>query len=226
MIGITANYYIDDDNFAVREYYVHSVSGAGGIPFILPPIREEQILEEYLRICDGFVFSGGGDLDPYYFGQLPSAQLGEVNPRRDAFEIKLAQKVRSSGRAALGICRGCQIMNVAAGGTLVQHLETDLCHMQKAPRDYPFHDIFIERDCQLARILKCNQIRVNSFHHQAVEQAGKDISLCAYASDGTVEALEGRGDLFYLGVQWHPECMTDKAAYRLFAALVEKSKHY
>ncbi len=225
VIGITANYDGDQNNYRLREYYVHSVGKAGGIPIILPALGQEDLLEEHWRICDGFLFSGGGDLDPFYFGQLPSPELKEINPLRDAFEIRLARKVLVSGKAALGICRGCQIMNIAAGGTLIQNLATDLCHMQKAPRNYPFHDIFIESDSQLARILEGHRIRVNSFHHQAIEQAGEGIYLSAYASDGTVEALEGRGDLFYLGVQWHPECMDDPTAQRLFTALVEKSKH-
>lgn len=226
VIGITANYYLDENNFAVREYYVYSVYEAGGIPIILPPLQEEDSLEGYLQICDGFVFSGGGDLAPYCFGQLPSVGLGEVNPVRDTFEIKLAQAILSVGIPVLGICRGCQIMNAAAGGTLIQHLQTDFCHMQKAPRDYPFHDIFIESGSQLARILQSCHIRVNSFHHQAIDKAGRDVFLSAYAPDGTVEALEGKAGLFYLGVQWHPECMHDIFSRRLFSALVEKSKRF
>lgn len=226
VIGITANYDHEQKNFLLREFYAFSVSQAGGIPLILPVINQDNMADSYLKLCDGFVFSGGGDLDPCYFGQSPSNKLGEINPWRDQFEIELARQVLVSRRAALGICRGCQIMNVAAGGTLTQNLETSICHMQKAPRDYPFHDIFIERDSLLAGILQCQQVRVNSFHHQAVDQSGQDISLCAYAADGTVEALEGNGDLFYLGVQWHPECMTDVSASRLFRALIEKSQHY
>lgn len=224
LIGITSNYYLDENNFAVREYYVYSVYEAGGIPIILPPLENEDSLQGYLQICDGFIFSGGGDPDPYYFKQLPKVGLGEVNPRRDTFEIKLAQAIVSIRLPVLGICRGCQIMNVAAGGTLIQDLQTDLCHMQKAPRDYPFHDIFIESDSQLARIVQSCHIRVNSFHHQAIDKAGRDVFLSAYAPDGTVEAIEGREGLFYLGVQWHPECMHDIFSRRLFSDLVEKSK--
>ncbi len=226
IIGITSNYNLEENSFGLREYYVSSVSEAGGIPVILPAICQEERLDDYIRICDGFIFSGGGDLDPNYFGESALYHLGEVNPLRDEFEIELARRALTSGKAALGICRGCQIMNVAAGGTLIQHIPTNLCHMQKAPRNYPFHDIFIENDSQLARILESTHIRVNSFHHQAVGRAGQNIFLCAYAQDGTVEAVEGRGDLFYLGVQWHPECMQDLPARRLFTALIEKSKHY
>ncbi|HEX3011775.1 MAG TPA: gamma-glutamyl-gamma-aminobutyrate hydrolase family protein, partial [Syntrophomonadaceae bacterium] len=201
VIGITGNYDEKEKNFTLRKYYIDSILEAGGIPIILPAVSEEAWLEEYLRLCDGLVFSGGGDADPYYFGQPAQAGLGEVNPRRDEFEIKLALKALTSNKAALGICRGCQIMNIAAGGTVIQDLETDLCHDQRAPRDYPIHDIFIESHSRLARIVESTHIRVNSFHHQAVDRAGQNILLCAYAQDGTVEALEGRGGLFYLGVQ-------------------------
>lgn len=224
VIGITANYYLEEKTFALRDYYVNSVIHAGGMPLILA--AQAALVEDYLNVCDGFIFSGGGDLDPRYFGQSPCAMLGEVNPFRDEFEIKLAKKVLASGQAALGICRGCQILNVAAGGNLIQHLASELCHDQKAPRDYPIHDIFIASDSQLHRILGSDKISVNSFHHQAVDQPGDGLIRSAYAQDGTVEAIELRGDSFYLGVQWHPECMSDQAAQRLFAALVQQSKHF
>lgn len=221
VIGITANYNLEEKTFTLREYYVNSVIRAGGLPLILA--AQTAFIKEYLKLCDGIVFTGGGDLDPRYFGQDPSAQLGEINPLRDEFEIELARQVLVSGQAALGICRGCQIMNIAVGGSLIQHLSTDLCHEQKAPRDYPIHDIFIASDSRLSSILGSDKISVNSFHHQAVDQPGDGIYCSAYAQDGTVEAIEYKGDAFYLGVQWHPECMSDQSALKLFSALVEKS---
>lgn len=224
VIGITANYYREEKTLALREYYIDSVIRAGGMPLILA--EQAELVDDYLNLCDGILFTGGGDLDPCYFGQAPAVLLGEVNPRRDEFEISLARKALVCGKAALGICRGCQIMNVAAGGNLIQHLATDLCHQQKAPRDYPIHDIFIASDSQLSRILGSDKIRVNSFHHQAVDQPGDGINCSAYARDGTVEAIEFQGKAFYLGVQWHPECMSDIFAPRLFAALVQRSIHF
>lgn len=223
VIGITANYDLEEKTFLLREFYVNSVIQAGGLPLILPATSQGELADEYFNLCNGLLFTGGGDLDPAYFGQAPSARLGTVNPRRDEFEISLARKALACGKAALGICRGCQIMNAAAGGSLIQHIESNLCHDQKAPRDYPIHDIFIANDSQLFRILGSEKIKVNSFHHQAVDQAGEGISLSAYAQDGIAEAIEFKGDSFYLGVQWHPECMTDFSARRLFAALVQRS---
>lgn len=221
IIGITANYELAETRYSLRAYYVNAIFQAGGIPLILA--AQTTVIEEYLQICNGLLFTGGGDLDPCYFGQLPSPQLGEINPLRDVFEIELAEKARLGGKASLGICRGCQIMNVAAGGSLIQHLSSDLCHDQKAPRNYPIHDIFIASDSLLYNILGQDQIKVNSFHHQAVDQAGKGIRYSAHAQDGIVEAIEQQGDGFYLGVQWHPECMTDLFAQKLFCALIQRS---
>lgn len=187
---------------------------------ILPALS--ACMGEYISICHGILFSGGGDLDPDYFGQAPSVRLGEVNPPRDAFEIDLARKVFLAGKPALGICRGCQIMNVAAGGSLVQDLVSGLCHDQKAPREYPIHDIFIANDSQLFAILGSEKIKVNSFHHQAVDQPGQGMRISAQAQDGTAEAVEYTGSPFYIGVQWHPEGLTDDYSTRLFAAFITR----
>jgi len=226
VIGITGNYIQTENLFCLREYYVDSISQAGGIPLILPASSLADHYEDYFKLCDGLLFSGGGDVDPYLFGQAAGIDLGEVNPRRDAFEIQLAQMALSTGKPALGICRGCQILNIAAGGTIIQDIRSGYLHDQKAPREYPIHDILIESNSLLASIMQTGSIRVNSFHHQAVDKAGENLKISAYAQDGIAEAVEDPERLFYLGVQWHPECMTDKNARRLFAALVEKSSHF
>lgn len=221
LIGITGNYELDEKRHTLRAFYTDSIIRAGGVPLILPALP--AFIEEYLNICQGILFTGGGDLDPVYFGQAPSVRLGEVNPPRDEFEIDLARKIFTAGKPALGICRGCQIMNVAVGGSLIQDLVTDLCHDQKAPRDYPIHDIFIANDSQLFAILGSDKIKVNSFHHQAVDQPGEGMRISALAQDGTAEAIEHAGSSFYIGVQWHPEGMTDEFSARLFSAFVKRS---
>jgi putative glutamine amidotransferase len=124
----------------------------------------------------------------------------------------------------LGICRGCQVLNVAAGGTLLQDINTPMAHQQKAPRNYPFHDILIKPDTLLSTILNESTIRVNSFHHQAVNQPGSGMCISAQSPDGIIEAIESREAPFILGVQWHPECMTDISSKRLFSALVRVAK--
>lgn len=221
LIGITGNYELEEKRHTLRAFYTDSIIRAGGVPLILP--AQLDFIEDYLRICHGILFTGGGDLDPAYFGQAPSAHLGEINPPRDAFEIELARSILTLGKPALGICRGCQIMNVAAGGSLIQDLAGDFCHDQKAPREYPIHDIFIAKDSQLSAILGSDKIKVNSFHHQAVDQPGQGMCVSALAQDGTAEAIELYGHPFFVGVQWHPEGMTDEFSARLFSAFVSRS---
>ncbi len=226
VIGITCNYKQTENLFCLRDYYTDSVCAAGGLPLIIPVNRAVDQCAEYFTVCDGILFSGGGDIDPYLFGQAADKELGEVSPLRDAFELQLARMALASGKPALGICRGCQVLNIAAGGTLVQDIKSNRLHDQKAPRDYPIHDILIKSDSLLSSIVQTDHIRVNSFHHQAIDRAGENLVICAFAGDGIAEAVESRTGSFYLGVQWHPECMKDDYSRSLFAALVEKSKHF
>jgi putative glutamine amidotransferase len=226
VIGITGNYMVDNNSFSLKDYYVDSISNAGGIAVILPHTDDEGFIEEYLAICQGLLFSGGGDLDPVYWEECPEQGLGEIDPLRDSFELSLARKAFISQKAVLGICRGCQVLNVARGGSLIQDINTSMSHGQKAPRAYPFHDIFIEQNSQLHSIMSSERIRVNSFHHQAIKEPGQGLSITAMAADGTVEAIEGREHPFYLGVQWHPECIRDEFSARLFAALTEAAHIY
>ncbi len=224
IIGITGNYSYEDDFFWLKNHYVASINKAGGTSVILPPLEDEEVLNHYISLCNGFLFSGGGDLDPNYWDEMPDRRLGEINPLRDSFEYKLLQKILGSSLPVLGICRGCQVLNVAMGGTLIQDINTKFSHMQKAPRDYPFHGIVIEENSKLAKILKSNSIRVNSFHHQAIKRLGKGLKISAAAPDGTIEAVESEEHSFVIGVQWHPECLSDEYSYYLFRALVENSR--
>jgi len=226
VIGITCNYNQTENLFCLRDYYTDSICAAGGVPLILPVTQTIDLCAEYFTLCDGLVFSGGGDIDPYLFGKAADKDLGEVSPLRDAFELQLARMALANGKPALGICRGCQILNIAAGGTIVQDIKSEQLHDQKAPRAYPIHDILIESNSLLGSIIQTDRIRVNSFHHQAIDQAGENMDICAFAGDGIVEAVESRTGSFYLGVQWHPESMKDNYSRSLFAALVEKSKHF
>ncbi|MEN6349608.1 MAG: gamma-glutamyl-gamma-aminobutyrate hydrolase family protein, partial [Syntrophomonas sp.] len=215
VIGISASYCNDDKNYYLKEAYVLSVQKAGGIAVILPPLKEMVLIDEYIRCCDAFLFSGGGDIDPVFWGELPEPGLGEIEPLRDSFELALAARVLQLGIPVLGICRGCQLLNVAAGGSLLQDINSSMDHYQNAPRDYPFHVILIEEDSRLSGILESCSIKVNSFHHQAVKRTGTGMKAVAWAPDGTIEAIEGENG-FILGVQWHPECLIDEYSKRLF----------
>jgi len=218
-IGITGNYSLEKHCFYLQEYYVSSIKRTGGAAVILPPTMNEDLIEDYLRLCQGLLISGGGDLDPSYWGELPDSRTGEINPLRDGFELSIARKAFLYRKALLGICRGCQVMNVAAGGSLVQDIPGPMSHMQKAPRAHPFHDIFIASGSRLHKIMGKKIIRVNSFHHQAVRQEGDGMIIAAMSAEGTIEAIESREHPFYIGVQWHPECLQNRLSLRLFAAL-------
>ncbi|HNX92375.1 MAG TPA: type 1 glutamine amidotransferase, partial [Syntrophomonas sp.] len=154
VIGITCNYNQTENLFCLRDYYTDSIYAAGGLPLILPVTRTIDLCAQYFTLCDGLVFSGGGDVDPYLFGQAADKDLGEVSPLRDAFELQLARMALASGKPALGICRGCQILNIAAGGTIIQDIKSKQLHDQKAPRDYPIHDILIESNSLLGNIIQ------------------------------------------------------------------------
>lgn len=223
IIGITGNFDSNEDSFLLKSYYVESVNRAGGTAMILPPVQDDDILECYISVCQGFLLSGGGDIDPIYWGETPTIGLGEVCPQRDSFELNLTRKAINMKIPILGICRGCQVLNVALGGSIIQDIESDMCHEQNAPRSYPFHGIFIEKQSRLAFIIESESIQVNSFHHQAVDQPGPNVKISACAADGTAEAIEAAEHPFCIGVQWHPECLSDTASRQLFNALVNAS---
>jgi len=223
VIGISADYSYEVVKHCLGDGYVASVRAAGGEVLILPPGDDEGTIARYLDICDGLILSGGGDLDPIFWGEQPSAGLGEICPRRDVFELALTRQALALDIPLLGICRGCQVINVAAGGSLLQDISSDLCHNQKAPRDYPFHAIFIEPETILARLIGQAEVRVNSFHHQALGKPGHGLLISARAADGMAEALESSAYNYLLGVQWHPETLRDRASHQIFSGLVQSA---
>jgi putative glutamine amidotransferase len=177
---------------------------------VLPPVGDAEAVLERL---DGICLSGGPDLDPEAYGARERhPELGETEPSLDAFELALARAALARGVPILGVCRGAQALNVAAGGTLHQHVDG---HRQSEPGTLTTEIVRIADGTRLARILGTGPLAVNSFHHQAVDRVGAGLRVVARASDGTVEAVEGAG--FTLGVQWHAEALTEHLP--LFAAL-------
>lgn len=224
VIGVTGNYDGEENSFWVRSYYVKSLLAAGATALILPPTEEVDVIIDYLQICRGFLFTGGGDIDPIHWGDMARPGLGQINPLRDTFELELARQALIADVPVLGICRGCQVLNVAAGGSLLQDVQSDLVHDQNAPRDYPIHAVVVTKDSLLHQVLNSREIRVNSFHHQAVKNPGRGLKISAWAPDGVIEAVESTERRWVLGVQWHPECMNDEFSRRLFKALVKASR--
>lgn len=212
----------------VGHSYIEAVRRAGGIPVLLPNDRETGVLE----VLDGLLLSGGGDFDPCTFGEADrGTAMGGVSADRDATELALL-KDAPADLPILGICRGVQAIAVGFGGSLIQDLPSAhpsaLVHSQSEGRSVTTHGVEVAPDSQLSQILGMKDLRVNTFHHQAVDRVPDRFRAVAWATDGLVEAIERDDRPFCLGVQWHPENLVDgeEHARRLFSAFVEASAQY
>jgi putative glutamine amidotransferase len=201
---------------ALGMTYLRAIEAAGGMPVVLPPLGDA---EAFLERLDGVCISGGPDLDPSAYGAVDRhTELGPTEPGLDAFEIALARAADARRIPVLGVCRGAQAINVARGGTLHQHVPA---HRQAEPATATTHSVVVESDTLLARLVGTRPLRVNSFHHQAVDVLGHGLRAVAHAADGTIEAVEAPGARLMLGVQWHAEGLVGHTRHRvLFEALV------
>jgi putative glutamine amidotransferase len=228
VIGITSAFHEEEEQFCLSRCYVDAVDRAGGIPVILPPLPPESAIVS-LQNINALLLSGGGDLDPVFFGEEALPCTKTISPRRDAYELYLARVALERHIPILGICRGMQVLNVAAGGTVFQDVSfavrQPLQHTQNAPRWYATHLIDITPDSQLAAIFGVRRLRVNTFHHQAVGRVAPGFTIAARSLDGVIEAVESPAHAFAVGVQFHPEGMWEKAPLflKLFSALTAAS---
>lgn len=200
----------DIDRTGVNAAYVAAVLRAGGVPLVLSPLLGAERAADALEGCGGLVLSGGADIDPARYGAVPSPALGDLDAARDSFEWALLAAAQVRRLPILAICRGMQLVNVAAGGTLWQDLPTErpgrVAHRQTAPRTSPTHAVRIEHASRTAALLGNGPIRTNSSHHQAVCELGQGLRATGWADDGVIEALESSSaDEWLVGVQWHPE---------------------
>jgi putative glutamine amidotransferase len=197
--------------------YAEQVTAAGGIPVLLPPLPGVAAAADRL---DGLLLTGGGDIDPGRYGAQPHPRTSRVSGPRDAAELELLDAATQERLPVLGVCRGMQLVNVARGGTLCQHLPDDAGHAL-APGMFGSHPVRVAAGTRLAGILGANGdgVDVPTAHHQAVDRLGDGLVASAWAEDGVVEAVEAGagGDPFLLAVQWHPEAGTDP---RVIQALV------
>ena len=213
----------------LNRAYAWAIEQAGGVPLILPVLKDAEGVDRYLGVVDGLLFSGGVDVAPSYYHQEPHPQLGEVDAGRDATEIPLLQKAVAQDMPIFGICRGIQSLNVALGGTLYQDLPSqfpsEIAHQQgdnAIPRNCPSHSIRIAPESRLRAIIGAEEMPVNSFHHQALWDVAPGLVVTATAPDGVIEAVEGPSKRYLLAVQFHPEEMApvDENARKLFEAFV------
>jgi putative glutamine amidotransferase len=226
VIGLSA--YCEDARWAywhkpavlLPANYAEQVAAAGGIPVLLPPLPG---IAAAVRRLDGVLLTGGGDIDPGRYGAQPHPATSRVSQARDTAELEMLDAAVAAGKPVLGVCRGMQLVNVARGGTLCQHLRGDAGHTP-SPGTFGSHPVRIEAGSRLAGILGANGagVDVPTAHHQAIDRLGDGLVATAWAEDGVVEAVEhaGAGGPFLVAVQWHPEAGEDP---RLIKALIAAS---
>lgn len=217
--------------FVLPHSYAQAVEAAGGVPVLLPYRAGSESIARYVEICDGFVFSGGDDYDPHAYGEEihPNAVL--LDPAREAFDRALIAAVEARRKPVLGICGGCQLMNLHRGGSLHQfipdlRLNPSIEHRRFSIEEWQTkrHDVVIDRDSKLGGIVGSTALSSNSSHKQSVRDLGTLLRIVARAPDGIVEAIEDASLPFFVGVQWHPERQHEEAVQlKLFEALVRAS---
>ncbi len=210
--------------YALRENYATSIARAGGLPFALP--LEVDLIPEIIARIDGLVLTGGAfDVDPLLFGDGVRHETVTVKPERTGFELAITRAALDADMPILGICGGEQLLNVALGGTLIQHIPDEvpgaLAHEQPNPRDEPGHEVAIHPGTKLHAIVGCDRLAVNSAHHQAVKEVGPGLTVNATAPDGVIEGIEDAGRRFCIGVEWHPEFELSDGDSRILRALIE-----
>ena len=223
IIGITRCSRLDD--------YLASVEKSGGQPRVLEVTDSAR---KVVNEIDGLLLTGGGDVDPVLYGEERHPTVEDAEPGRDEFEIDIARRALDADLPLLAICRGAQVLNVATGGTLVQDIpsvvETELPHSLTEPKDHVAHDVKVTPGSKLQQALGNavsteHTCRVNSRHHQSVGRLGKDLAPSATAPDGVIEAIEGSGKDFCIGVQWHPENFWRTGEFKsLFDSFVESAR--
>lgn len=222
LIGISAN--TADIDLTLRCVYCDQIVRAGGVPMVLPPADDAEVLINMLEGIDGLVLTGGADYNPLWYGEQPEKELHTINSTRDLPELLLTRLAFNRQIPILGICRGVQTMAIALGGNLVQDLKTPLKHSQDAPRSEATHSVTITEGSTLYGLYG-QETFVNSFHHQAVKDCGSHLHVVATAPDGVIEAVESTEQKALMGVQWHPEWMGDEGL-KLFEWLAQRSREF
>lgn len=221
IIGILST--VDDElNSVLKVTYARAIEKSGGLPLLLPYVAKEESLRCFTEICDGFLFTGGVDIEPQRYGESTSAECGEIQLWRDELDFRAFDAALSSGKPILAVCRGAQLVNVALGGTLYQDIDSlipsQITHSQAEPLFSPSHSVTVCPETPLYRITGAKRIAANSFHHQAIKTLGKGLRIMAAADDGIIEAIYLNSPQYLCAYQWHPERLfgSDEMNRRIF----------
>lgn len=226
IIGILPMINGENQSYIVQNY-VDAIESSGAMAIMLPYTESCESIDRFLDISDGFLFAGGPDIEPYRYGEKKLDACEGTAPLRDAVELLAFPKIFATGKPVLGICRGLQLINTALGGTLYQdmpsQIESGVKHRNK---DVPsFHDINISDSTPLKELSDSDHVTVNSYHHQAIKDIGRELEVMARGDDGVIEAVYIPGRKFFWAFQWHPEKnMENELNKRIFKAFVEATK--
>ena len=229
LIGLTGNH--SDIDVTLRDAYHKQIVRAGGVPVIIPPVDDEQVIIDTLERLDGIIFTGGGDFDPKWFNEAPHPKLGTINTVRDHAELLTVKHAYNRNIPMLGICRGIQAIAISLDGHIAQDISDRTTHNHSQEEDRPVttHEVTIRSEEIQASILQSlyptPTIRVNSFHHQAVDNPGKRFRTIATSPDGIIEAMESTEHKPIMGVQWHPEWLGDDGL-PIFQWLVNEARTF
>jgi len=229
-IGIVSDINVLNNCYNLNSCDVNAIIEAGGVPIIIP--YDLDSIDDYLSIVNGIYFAGGGDVNPIILNEDPHKNIGYICPERDLFELELYKRAFLKKIPMIGICRGAQIINIAAGGTIFQDLNTQvdnhICHKQLSPTPLSsyFHTVSLEQGTILHSIYESPSIYTNSYHHQSIKSPATDFIVSASTSDGVIEAIEYTGDFFILGIQWHPEVLNSvhKEALLIYKRFINECK--
>lgn len=217
-------------NITVRSTYVDAVLAAGGTPIVLPAVGDPDVISAQVSLCDGFIFGGGPDIDPVRFGQEPHPTYNPISERREKYDFALIREVMRVRKPFLAVCLGCQEINVALGGTIIQDINsetsTTVQHIQKQEPYQRRHEVTVEKGTRIYDLVGTTTLSTNSAHHQAVRKPAPGVRIAARCTaDGIIEGIELTDYDFGLGIQWHPEYLIKQPEHlRLFEGLVRAAK--
>jgi putative glutamine amidotransferase len=221
-------------SWVMNQRYFVACTSVGAVPWMVPLLDDDtETLRQIYERLDGIFLAGGVDMDPVSYGEERHELCGRTDMPRDLVELQLARWAMEDGKPLFGVCRGMQVMNAAAGGTLVQDcaelfpgaIKHDYFPGAGWARDHLAHDLRVAEGSRLARAFGGTSVKVNSMHHQGIARVAPSLAATAWAPDGLIEALEATGDAFAVGVQWHPEMLIDddEGTRRLFEDFIEAS---